>query len=148
MTTAQVQKEAELAAGQASQPGQPAPATAHETPPGKHKHHAASTAVTLARRAANILGQAQDAVIFQGSNAFSSTLSGGSSGPAALISSGGSGSLLFATSQINPTAVVLNRGIPLDNGLLCMPGQPNPLPTHVILPPSQVIKGTSSHQSP
>jgi len=39
--------------------------------------HSASTAITLARRAANILAQAEDMVIFQGSNAFKDPLFSG-----------------------------------------------------------------------
>ena len=68
-----------------------------------------STAQTLATRAANLLAQAEDRVIFEGANALAS-----------VIFTGGS---------------VLNRGAPPDTGLLNLPGLPllggNPLPTAV-----------------
>jgi len=68
-----------------------------------HKHHPRSTAVTLATRAANVLSQAVDSVIFQGQIA--------SAGP--LVNSG----------------LVGNRGNPVDFGLLCVgPAGPQNLP--------------------
>jgi uncharacterized linocin/CFP29 family protein len=67
-----------------------------------------STAVTLATRAANILSQAEDLVIFQGFNAINSN---------SLFTSG----------------VVLNRGTPADSGLLDLaPGTP-PLPSAQVI---------------
>jgi hypothetical protein len=81
-----------------------------------HKHHPSSTAVTLARRAANILSLAQDTVIFQGLNAFSA--------PNAVPPV--PGSLLFSSQT------VLNRGVPSDAGLLCI-GGPNNLPASQVL---------------
>jgi uncharacterized linocin/CFP29 family protein len=82
------------------------------THPSHHKHHAYSTAVTLATRAANILSQAQDSILFQGQIA--------TSGP-------------FITSNI-----VNNRGIPSDYGLLCVGPTPQTnLPsTQVVSVPS------------
>lgn len=68
-----------------------------------------STAVTLATRAANLLSQAEDLVIFSGQNAIS-------------------GNILFQN------GIVLNRGAPTDTGLLDLaPGTP-PLPAAQIIP--------------
>src|SRR5262249_26132210 len=74
-----------------------------------------STAVTLATRAANILAQAEDLVIFQGQNAIEST----------------DPNSLFKTT-------VRSRGEPGDPGLLdlTVPGQTQP----PLLPPVQVEK--------
>jgi uncharacterized linocin/CFP29 family protein len=72
-----------------------------------------STAVTLATRAANLLSQAEDLVIFQGQNAFN-------------------------TSALFKNRIVLNRGVPADSGLLDLPlgsGQAPPL-----LPPVQAVQ--------
>jgi uncharacterized linocin/CFP29 family protein len=71
-----------------------------------------STAVTLATRAANILAQAEDLVIFQGQNAINDPNS------------------LFKTT-------VRSRGVPADTGLLDLPlpGQSQP----PLLPPVQVV---------
>jgi len=71
-----------------------------------------STAVTLATRAANILAQAEDLVIFQGQNAISAPNS------------------LFKT-------IVRSRGVPADTGLLDLnlSGQSQP----PLLPPVQVV---------
>jgi hypothetical protein len=44
----------------------------HGHPGGEHRHHGYSTAVTLATRAANVLAQAEDMLMFQGLGAFSS----------------------------------------------------------------------------
>jgi len=66
---------------------------------GHRMHHAQSTAVTLATRAANILSQAMDAILFQGQIA--------TAGP--LVTSG----------------LVGNRGVPGDYGLLCVGPTPN-----------------------
>jgi uncharacterized linocin/CFP29 family protein len=66
-----------------------------------------STAVTLATHAANILAQAEDLVIFRGCNAFAHPL--------------------FNPSNVNgqtPSPSVLNRGAPLDTGLLGLPVLP------------------------
>lgn len=66
-----------------------------------------STAVTLATRAANLLSQAEDLVIFQGQNAIN------------------------ANNGLFQRGVVLNRGVPADSGLLDLPlgaGQQPPLP--------------------
>jgi len=62
-----------------------------------------STAVTLATRAANLLSQAEDLVIFSGQNAISSNT-------------------LFQN------GIVLNRGAPTDTGLLDLPPSALPLP--------------------
>jgi uncharacterized linocin/CFP29 family protein len=71
-----------------------------------------STAVTLATRAANLLSQAEDLVIFSGQNAIN-------------------GNLLFQN------GIVLNRGIPTDTGLLDLPsGTPSP----PALPATQIIQ--------
>jgi uncharacterized linocin/CFP29 family protein len=70
------------------------PVQTHPTHLSHHKQHAYSTAVTLATRAANILSQAQDSILFQGQIA--------TSGP-------------FITSNI-----VSNRGVPGDFGLLAV----------------------------
>jgi len=71
-----------------------------------------STAVTLATKAANLLAQGEDLVIFQGQNAIT-------------------GNLLFANTTVH------NRGVPDDTGLLDLnlPGQQNP----PLLPPVQVV---------
>jgi uncharacterized linocin/CFP29 family protein len=71
-----------------------------------------STAVTLATRAANILAQAEDLVIFQGQNAINAPNS------------------LFKT-------IVRSRGVPADTGLLDLnlPGQSQP----PLLPPVQFV---------
>src|SRR5262249_12694058 len=61
-------------------------------------------AITLARRAANTLALAQDAILFQGLNAF------------AAAAAPPLGSTLFATGTVQ------SRGIPLDSGLLCTGG--------------------------
>jgi uncharacterized linocin/CFP29 family protein len=71
-----------------------------------------STAVTLATRAANLLSQAEDLVIFQGKNAMGNTLF--------------------------QNGIVLNRGVPADTGLLDLP--PNVPPGMPPLPAAQVIK--------
>jgi uncharacterized linocin/CFP29 family protein len=67
-----------------------------------------STAVTLATRAANILSQAEDLIIFSGQNAIS-------------------GSTLFQS------GIVLNRGVPADTGLLGLPPGTPPLPESQII---------------
>jgi len=53
--------------------GQPGPGAhgEHGHPGGEHRHHGFSTAVTLATRAANVLAQADDMLMFQGLAAFS-----------------------------------------------------------------------------
>ena len=115
LTSAQVEEENKLAESHPeAEPhnGQEHP-EAHGAPSGQHEHHRSSTAVTLARRAANILSLAQDTVIFQGLNAF----------PVG----GVGGSPLFSSQT------VLNRGVPSDTGLLCI-GGPNPLPSTQVLP--------------
>lgn len=107
LTAAQVQKESELLAGQPGKNGQQ----------GDHAAHPASTAVTLARRATNTLGLAQDTVIFQGLNAFYPL---GKNFP--LL-----GSNLFSNGTVqsragNPPQLSL---LPLDGGLLCLGGTNN-----------------------
>src|SRR5262249_19157659 len=68
-----------------------------------------STAVTLATRAANLLAQAEDLVVFSGQNAIS-------------------------TNTLFQSGIVLNRGTPTDTGLLDLsPGSP-PLPDAQIIP--------------
>ena len=68
-----------------------------------------STAVTLATRAANLLSQAEDLVIFSGQNA-------------------------IAGNNLFQNGIVLNRGVPADTGLLDLaPGAP-PLPAAQIIP--------------
>lgn len=54
--------------------GQPAHGEHGHPGPGEHGHHGYSTAVTLATRAANILAQAEDMLIFDGLGAFTSPL--------------------------------------------------------------------------
>ena len=81
-----------------------------------------STAVTLATRAANILAQAEDLVIFQGANAFPQPS-------------------LFnppAAGGVQPPPTVLNRGTPGDSGLLDLPiaGAAQP----PLLPPVQAVQ--------
>src|SRR5215471_9381899 len=71
-----------------------------------------STAVTLATRAANLLSQAEDLVIFQGQNAINSNT---------LFQSG----------------IVLNRGVPADTGLLDLPPGTPPLPPAQVIPVPQ-----------
>ncbi len=78
-----------------------------------HKHHPSSTAVMLARRAANILCLARDAVVFLGANAL----------PAA----GGGGLPLFVSQTVTA------RGAPTDNGITCIGGASN-LPGAQVLP--------------
>ena len=72
-----------------------------------------STAVTLATHAANILAQAEDLVILQGANAFANALFNPPS-PAGIA-----GAVPPA-----PPPSVLNRGVPLDTGLLNLPVLP------------------------
>lgn len=62
-----------------------------------HRHDGYSTAATLATRAANILSQAQDTILFQGQNA-------------------------FANSPLFQNKLVLSRGTPSDFGLLNIGG--------------------------
>jgi hypothetical protein len=83
LTPAQMEEEA--AAAHAGHGAHPAHEPHHEGH-GGHGHHAhhghhghASTAVSLATRAANILAQVEDAIIFQGQNAFGSQLVAGPS---------------------------------------------------------------------
>jgi uncharacterized linocin/CFP29 family protein len=81
-----------------------------------------STAVTLATRAANILAQAEDAVIFQGANAFPQPS-------------------LFNPARVGgqaPPPSVLNRGTPLDSGLLDLPIAGAAAPP--LLPPVQAVQ--------
>jgi uncharacterized linocin/CFP29 family protein len=79
----------------------------------EHAHRGHSTAVTLAIRAANLLTQAEDMIIFQGAAAFSTP---------------------FFTANIR------SRGVPLDFGLLdILPaaapaGSPPPLPAAQVIP--------------
>jgi uncharacterized linocin/CFP29 family protein len=102
MTPAQVEHEAALEAAMAHGSG-------------------TSTGITLATRAANILAQAEDTIIFQGANAFQSPL------------------------FTNPNTTVTNRGQPLDLGLanivLATPPQqprlPNPFQIIPVHPASQ-----------
>lgn len=68
-----------------------------------------STAVTLATRAANLLAQAEDLIIFQGQNAIS-------------------GNKLFQSD------VVLRRGAPTDTGLLDLPPGAPALPADQVIP--------------
>jgi hypothetical protein len=86
-----------------------------------HHHHPCSTAVTLARRAANFLSLVQDTVIFQGLNAFIAP----AAAPAPPLGSG-----IFSRN------LAQNRGTPLDTGLLCT-AAPNLLPGPQIIPVSQ-----------
>ena len=83
-----------------------------------------STALTLATRAANILAQAEDAVIFQGSNAFPQPSLFNPPAPAA------------GAAPTPPS--VLNRGTPTDAGLLDLPigGAANP----PLLPAVQAVQ--------
>jgi uncharacterized linocin/CFP29 family protein len=68
--------------------------------------HRASTGITLATRAANILSQAEDAIVFQGKNAV------GNANP-------GSGTPIFTGTSPPTTQPTVNfRGTPLDLGLL------------------------------
>jgi uncharacterized linocin/CFP29 family protein len=87
-----------------------------------------STAVTLATRAANILAQAEDLVIFQGVNAFTQPLfraagagaraaaAGAGAGGGAGAAGGGAGAAVAAAAPAIPPAG--NRGFPFDTGLL------------------------------
>lgn len=83
-----------------------------------------STAVTLATRAANILAQAEDIVIFQGANGIVNS-------PLFNPGAGGAGA------NGNPPSV-FNRGTPLDSGLLdlALAGAANP----PLLPPVQAVR--------
>src|SRR5215468_4065293 len=90
--------------------------------------HRASTGITLATRAANILSQAEDTIIFQGKNAV---------GTPNVI---GSGSPLFTgTSPPTTTPTVNFRGTPTDLGLLniVLTGTPQSQPA---LNPNQIIQ--------
>ena len=90
--------------------------------PRQHKHHPRSTAVTLATRAANVLSQAVDSVVFQGQIA--------TAGP--LVNSG----------------LVGNRGNPVDFGLLCVgPAGPQNLPAGqvVAVPQGPLAAGAVSY---
>jgi len=126
MSQAQVHKENERPKGGPEHPVLHAPEPGHPGGPshnGHHEHHATSTAVMLARRAANVLALARDAVVFLGANAFAN-------GP------GGGPGMPFFITGINQA--VQNRGIPLDTGLTGIGGpfpvnqavavQPVPLP--------------------
>jgi hypothetical protein len=111
LTTAQVQEETRAHAAHKEQRGDH---TEYESHSGHddhhhHKHHPSSTAITLARRAANILSLAQDTVIFQGLNAFPKP-------PAAPGGQLVGGSLLFSSQTVQ------YRGVLLDTGLLCIGG--------------------------
>jgi uncharacterized linocin/CFP29 family protein len=80
-----------------------------------------STAVTLATRAANILAQAEDLVIFQGANAFPQPS-------------------LFnpaPVAGVQPPPSVSNRGTPADTGLLNLPLAGAAAPP--LLPPVQAV---------
>jgi uncharacterized linocin/CFP29 family protein len=68
-----------------------------------------STAVTLATRAANLLSQAEDLVIFSGLNAIS-------------------------TNSLFQNGIVLNRGAPTDTGLLDLSPTAFPLPQAQVIP--------------
>jgi len=95
----------------------------HEAHPSHHQHHGFSTAVTLAARAAIVLSEFEDTVLFQGQIAFTAA-------PSPL------GSPLFQNSW------VLNRGVPSDSGLLCV--SPGGLPnTQVIQVPQTGAPGAA-----
>jgi uncharacterized linocin/CFP29 family protein len=89
-----------------------------EATPANNEDSVSSAAVMLAIRAANLLALAEDTVIFQGSNAFSSPL--------------------FAAPPTG--SIINNRGVPADLGLLNIKlpvgGQPQPPPS---LNPNQII---------
>ena len=91
-----------------TQPGHPEPAGEHQAQSGHHAHHRTSTAVTLARRAAQVLALGVDTMIFTGLNAL--------------------------TSPLFVSETILNRGVPLDSGLMCTGGT-NPSPLEVIQVP-------------
>jgi uncharacterized linocin/CFP29 family protein len=98
--------------------------------PGHHKHHSYSTAVTLATRAANILSQAQDAILFQGQAA-----------------TGGPGPLGTQTPPPGPffaSEIVQNRGVPGDYGLLSV----GPSAQNLNLPAAQVVAVPSFPPTP
>jgi hypothetical protein len=89
----------------------------HHGDHGHHSHHhhePSSTAVMLARRAANLLTLARDAALITGANAFAG-------GPA-----GGPGNVLF-TSQ-----TVQTRGVPVDTGLTGIGGPAQTNVTQVV----------------
>jgi hypothetical protein len=82
LTPAQMEEEAAAAHAHPSHGGHGPAHEGHGGHPGHHhhQHHGyASTAVSLATRAANILAQVEDFVIFQGQNAFPSDLISGAS---------------------------------------------------------------------
>lgn len=88
-----------------------------------------STAVTLATRAANILAQAEDAVIFQGANAFPQP---------SLFNPPQVNNPNPPPAQITPPPSVLNRGTPLDSGLLDLPIAGAAAPP--LLPPVRAVQ--------
>jgi hypothetical protein len=96
---------------QGAHPGHPEHGGEHPGHPSHHKHHGFSSAVTLATRAANTLIQAEDTVLFQGSNATQT-------------------SVLFTTNLINDRVAA-----PFDFGLLNI----GPAAQNQNLPASQVV---------
>jgi len=96
---------------------------AHAEHPGPHKHHH-STAVMLARRAANTLSLGVDGMVWLGSNAF----------PAA-----GAGGIPLFSSQ-----TVLYNGIPLDAGLTCIGGPNTPLEVLTVNPVGAAADGKTA----
>jgi hypothetical protein len=122
LTPAQMEEEAAAAhSGHAAHTGHEAHHEGHGGH-GHHQHHAhhghASTAVSLATRAANILAQVEDSIIFQGQNAFGSQLVSGNNSP------------------VNTRALATTLDLGLLN-LLLPGGAPNPLLGN--LPASQIV---------
>jgi uncharacterized linocin/CFP29 family protein len=128
MTPAQIEQEAAAARGQG-------------------KGASASTGITLATRAANVLALAEDLVIFQGANALQSPLFSGvlpsateGGGGGSSLGLGGSNFTLSTTASTTIGAILINtRGAPTDLGLanIVLTGSPQGQPA---LPsPLQVI---------
>ena len=120
LTRQQVQKENER-----YQQKQGAP-EAHPEHSDHPEHHHSSTAVLLARRAANTLSLAVDGMVWLGSNAFP----GGN--PA-------TGGIPLFSSQ-----TVLNNGIPADTGLTCIGGPNTPLDVLKVTPVSAAADGITA----
>jgi hypothetical protein len=118
LTPAQVEEETAAVHGPHHPQHQKPPEHGHHN---QHQHHPAghaSTGTTLATRAANILAQVEDSIIFQGQNVFQSALIGGPTTP--------------VNFRVNPTTLDLG----LLNLLLPTSTLANPV---LALPPDQVV---------
>jgi hypothetical protein len=147
LTPAQVEEEAAAAAshGLHAHHEQHHPDLGH--PPRHHHHHEmASTGISVATRAANILAQVEDSVIFQGQNVFDHTgLNPPGMNPGSGLIDGNNSPVNY---RVDPTTLdlgLLNLQLPDDvmNGRLLPP-----LPSDQIVPvsPAQTAGGLNLYQ--